>query len=620
MSFENTKNSLAYLEQRGEITAIDIFKIFHNLCDDAENMAHNKLEKMPCCSMPEDDLVSSLVWCSKKIVRVINKNKDHISDSYYAEALDNEISKLNKNIEMLDDENQKVNQKIQEKQKVLEMEKQKKQQLLESETEGKRILLEKEKQNQQLLLEAETSAIKELKKREQELSVVKADLDEKIRQKEELLAACSRLQNSIGRFQNVNLPQLTNQKEELLTKEKALKAQILELKGELTQVNTRISQLKEEYETLKTEKSLKDIELECAKKEREKIVGEIREVKELTVNLQNDIKNKQADYVIEKAGLDQLGSKQQELIRMIQKLREDQGELNIEILTVRKEKEQMEYERKKREYKAEEDKLEEIKKAHELEYQNWEELLDSKQKAQEKEYEEKKTAQENELVSIMNKYQLMLNVLETKKQEDLAKIQEKKDAITSKKAEMEAEIQLQINSIAIEEQAKVDAIEKKKKAVEDKIQAMNNKIEEEKQKQQKLEEQLQIQSNELKIKMKETEDKKVSMKATIASLEKERQTLNSELNEAYKEEKLLREWFEGKTALTNKNSLAALNGQITVLKGAKQNLEQEFSNQCFMDQDVLEKKINEYFALTLEQIEENLKIYGKRYAMLMEIS
>ena len=58
--------------------------------------------------------------------------------------------------------------------------------------------------------------------------------------------------------------------------------------------------------------------------------------------MQNDIKNKQADYAIEKAGLDQLGGKQKELIRMIQKLREDQGELNIDILLVRKEQEQME--------------------------------------------------------------------------------------------------------------------------------------------------------------------------------------------------------------------------------------------------------------------------------------
>ena len=48
MSFENTKSSLAYLEQRGEITSFDIFNLFHNLCDDAEAMAHSKLEKMPC--------------------------------------------------------------------------------------------------------------------------------------------------------------------------------------------------------------------------------------------------------------------------------------------------------------------------------------------------------------------------------------------------------------------------------------------------------------------------------------------------------------------------------------------------------------------------------------------
>ncbi len=618
MSFENTKSGLAYLEQRGKITSFDIFNLFHNLCDDAEASAGSKLEKLPCRSASEDDLVSALVWCSKKIVRVINKNKDNIRDPYYVESLESEISKLNKNIELLEEQHQQANQKMQEKQRLLDAELQKKQQLLETETESKKLLLEKEKQNQQILLDAEEVSIKELKEREQELNAVKVKLDERIREKEELVSACSRLQNSIGRFQNVNLPQLNNQKEELLSKENILKGQIAELKDELTQMNSRISKLQEEQKELKTDKTLKNMDLQSAKEERDKIAGEIREIKELTVDLQNDIKNKQADYAIEKAGLDQLGGKQQELIRMIQKLREDQGELNIDILVIRKEQEQMEYERKKREYEAEEEKLDETMKAHEQEYLNWQETLISKNKEQEKEYEDKKSAHENELVSIMNKYQLMLNVLETRKQEDLAKIQAKKDEIATKKAEDEAEIQLQIDSIAIEEKAKVDAIEKKKKAVEDRILAMNNKIEEEKQKQQKLEEQLQTQSEDLKLKMKETEDKKVSVKATIASLEKERQALNTELNEASREEKSLREWFNGKTALTNKNSLAALNGQITVLKEVKQNLEQEFDSQYFMDRDMLEKKMDEYFASKLGQIEDDLKEYSKRYAMLVE--
>ncbi len=620
MSFENTKSSLAYLEQRGEVTAIDIFKLFHNLCDDAESMAHNKLERMPCRSMPEDDVASALVWCSKKIVRVINKNKDNISDPYYVEVLDSEISKLNKNIEVLEEQNQQISQKQQEKQNLMDAEQQKKQKLLETETQGKKLLLEKEKQNQQILLEAETSAAKELKEKERELSVVKAELDEKIREKEELLASCSRLQSSIGRFQNVNLPKLTNEKEELLAKENALKVQIGELKDEVAQINSSISQLQEEEKNLKADKTLKNIDLQSEKNAREKILGEIRDIKEQIADLQNDIKNKQADYEIEKAGLDQLGGKQQELIRMIQKLREDQGELNIDILTIRKEKEQMEYDRKKREYTAEENRLEEIKNAHETEYQIWKDELNSKQKAQEKEYEDKKAEQENDLISIMNKYQLMLNVLETKKQEQLAQIQAKKDAIAVKKAEDEAEIQMQIDSIAIEEKAKVDAIEKKKKDLENRIQEKNNKIEEEKQKQQKLEEQLQTQTDEVKLKIKETEDKKASVKASIAALEKERQTLNNELNDACREEKQLREWFGGKTALTNKNSLAALNGQITVLKEAKQNLEMEFAGKFFMDQDVLENKMNEYLSGKLEQIEEDLRTYSKRYAMLMEIN
>jgi len=620
MSFENTKSSLAYLEQCGKVTAIDIFKLFHNLCDDAENMANSKLEKMPCRNIPEDDIVSALVWCSKKIVRVINKNKDNINDPYYVESLENEISKLNKNIAMLESQNQQANQKMQEKQQLLDVELKKKQQLLDTETEGKKMLLEKEKQNQQILLEAEKAAIKELKEREQELSGVKVRLDDKIREKDELLSACSRLQNSIGRFQNVNLPQLNNKKEELQAQESTLKGQVLALKEELTQMDGRISQLQDEQKELKTEKVLKNMDLQSAKEERDKIAGEIREIKKMTADLQNDIKNKQADYAIEKAGLDQLGGKQQELIRMIQKLREDQGELNIDILTIRKEKEQMEYERKKREYTTEENKLDEIKNAYELEYQSWDEVLNAKRKTQEKEYEDKKSAHENEMLSMMNKYQLMLNVLETKKREDLAEIQKKKDAIAAQKAENEAEIQLQIDSIAMEEKAKVDVIEKKKKVVEDRIKAMNDKIEDEKQKQQKLEEQLQAQSEELKLKMKETEDKKVSVKAAISSLEKERQTLNTELNEACREEKSLREWFEGKTALTNKNSLAALNGQITVLKEAKQNLEQEFNSQYFMDSDVLEKKMDEYFSSKLGQIEDDLKEYSKRYTMLMEMN
>lgn len=617
MSFENTRSSLDYLEQRKEITSFDILNLFHNLCNDAEDLAGSKVEKMPCKNVQEDDFVSALVWCSKKIVRVINKNKENIKDPYYADSLESEINKLNKNIDMLETQNQQANEKIEEKQNLLEIERKKKQQLLETEMEGKRRLLEQEKQNQQFLLETEESAIKELEERKKELLAIKGRLDDKIREKDDILSICSRLQNSIGRFQNVNLPQLHNQKEELQTKENTLKGQIVSLKEELREIEERISQLQDENKALKTDKELKMIDFKLAKEDWDKISGEIREIKEQTVNLQNDIKNKQADYAIEKAGLDQLGGKQQELIRMIQKLREDQGELNIDILLVRKEQEQMTYERKKREYEAEEQKIKETKQEHEKEYLNWQDSLTAKKKEQEQEYEDKKTAHDNELISIMNKYQLMLNVLETKKQEDLAKVQAKKNEIATKKAEDEAEIQMQIDSIAIEEKAKVDAIEKKKKAVEDRVIAMNNKIEEEKQKQQKLEEQLQMQSEELKLKIKETEEKKVSVKAAISELEKQRQTLNTELNDASREEKSLREWFNGKTALTNKNSLAALNGQITVLKDIKQSLEQEFSNHCFMDAEALEKKMDGYFSDKLGQIEEDLKEFSKKYAMLM---
>ena len=265
-------------------------------------MAGSKVEKMPCKNIQEDDFVSALVWCSKKIVRVINKNKDNIKDPYYADSLDSEINKLNKNIAMLEEQNQQANQKIQEKQSLLETERKKKLQILETETEGKKLLLEKETQDLQILLEAEESAIKELKEREQELSIKKSKLDDKIQEKEELLSACTRLQNSIGRFQNVNLPQLNNQKEELLAKENTLKGQVLLLKEELGEIKEKISQLQKEQKTLTEDKALKDKDFQSAQEECDKIAGEIAEIKKQTVDLQNDIKNKQADYAIEKAG------------------------------------------------------------------------------------------------------------------------------------------------------------------------------------------------------------------------------------------------------------------------------------------------------------------------------
>lgn len=644
MSFEKTKGGLSYLEQCDEITVFDIFNMFHNLCDDAEVVSHNKLEKLPCSSVPEDDLVSALMWCCKKIVRVINKNKEIISDPHYIEILNREINKLNQNIEMLETQNNETAVKMQEKQLLIEQEVLKKEQLLrkeaeaqkqlleaeakakkqalEAEAKAKQQILEAEQESQKRLWNAEEEVTRQLKEREQKLRKIKSQVDDKLREKEELLSVCKRLQSSIDRGQNVNLPELLNRKEELSNQENVLKEKIARFNEDLANMKEKNNNLKEEKEALETDRILKNVDLQNLQKERDDLSRKIVSIKSQVAALRNEIKNQQADYQIEKARLDQLGGKQKELIEMIRKLREDQSELNIDVLTIRKEQEQMEYERKKREYEAQLEKLTDIHNANLEKCAQIKSQLEEEKRQQMKDLEDQKNALIEKKTADLHEIQIQQYAIEEKKKADLAEIQVKLDAIETQKAEALAEIKDKIDSIALEEQVKSDAIERGNQEIENRILQKNKKIADELERQKKLQGEFEEQSAKLNDTMKITEERKQEFKTKIVVLENKRKTLEHDLNEAYREQKKLEDWFNGIDAADQRKSLDTLQGQITILKAAKQNLDQQFGSGYFMNGDNLEAQLAEYrryFEDTLKEVERTLADYCRKYTIVTDI-
>lgn len=592
MSFDNTKSSISYLEQRGGITSYDVFNLFHNLCDEAEAIEQTRLEKMPCRGTPEDDLVATLLWCSKKIVRVISKNKESICDSYYIDTINNQIAKLNESIEALESNIKLTETKAAEKQKLMEAEASKKQQLAETETAKK-----------QQLLEAEKTAAELLKEREQKLQAVKLQLDEKIREKQELASVCDRLQTSIDSCQSVDLPALRKKKEELLEKEKELNAEKEKISSDIAGIKTNILLEEKNRDNLNSDKSLQDLRLQGVKQDCDKLNQEITDVKKQIADLEADIKDKQAEYQIEKADLDQLGGKQKELIDMIRKLREDRMELNVDVLAVRKEKEQMEYERKKREYEAAQKKLDDEREAHRVEYETLKADLEAQKQNDLKAVEKQKAA------------------IEQKKADDQAEIQTQLNAVKAKEAEAVKELEVQKAGIAAAEKAALEEIRTQQTAVQNRIQEKDHKIAEEKEKQKDLEQKLIAQSAALTQEQQATEKKICEANTQIDSLKERQQTLNSELIEASREQKKLEDWFKGSIATTNYSSLAELKGQITVLKSAKQNLDREFEKRYIMDGDHANDTLEayrEYFENTLTQVEQELKEYSEKYTIVLK--
>lgn len=581
MSFDKTKSGISYLEQRGSVTSYDIFNLFHNLCDDAEAFGHGKLEKIPCRSTSEDDLVATFLWCSKKIVRVITKNKETISDSYYREKVDDQITRLNESIEFLENQMNQVKEDGEAKVKLIKAEEAKKRQLLDTEKAVAALLSEQE----------------------QKLKAAKAELEEQIREKEQLASECDRLQAFIDSCQNIDFPALRIKKQTLLEEKKKMEEEKTALSAEIHDIGIKIAGAQKKKSSLESDRDLQEHSLRGVKQECDKLNHDIMDIKTQKEELEVDVKDKEAEYQIEKAGIDRLDGKRKNLIEMIQKLREDQSNFNLDILTVRKEKEQMEYERKKREYDAEQRKLDETYKAYQIEYQQLGAELEEQKKKNLEMIEKQKAA------------------IDRKKTDDQAQIQSQLAAVEARKAAAINEIRYQTAGIAEAETAAANEIQAQRIAMQNRMKEKEERIAREKEKQQELERQLEHQKAEFAREQQVTEEKIRSVNAEIDRLKKSRKTLNTELIEASQKQKELEEWFRGNVAAANQSSLAELRNQITVLQAAKQNLDREFEKRYIMDGDNENVKLDvyrEYFENTLIQVENELDEYSKKYAIVLE--
>lgn len=406
MSFENTKNSLSYLEEKEDITVFDIFNLFHNVCDDAESMTHSKLEKIPCKNVPEEDLISSILWCGKKMVRIITKNKEQIADPYYIEALEREADGWER--------------------KIHEFEQQ----------EGK----------QQALIVKEQEMIRVYREKEAQQILLKEKLQKNIQEKEELIRRCENLQEVIDRGQKVDLNSLRMQESGLLREREEMEQQIVQLKEQIAQLHNDMAVLRKREEMLNADKNKACTDLQ-------NLQGQIDALEQDTVAVSRDIdrckadiEQKQADYIIEKNNLAQLGDKQNELIQMILKLREDQSNLNLHVLESRRERQQGEYEKKLREFEEAKKQLEVIRGQHAAELEKVQKQLE--QIAAEEEADIKKIQKEEQYIQ----ERILLKG---------KKIQEEED----KKTKLEEDYQAKCEELTAKMEETQDTIGKVKSAV-----------------------------------------------------------------------------------------------------------------------------------------------------------
>lgn len=404
MSFENTKSSISQLEQSGNISSADVFNVFRDLCEDVEMLENNKLEKLSCSNASEDDLISTFVWCSKKVLRVINKNKEQFNDADNVQMLDKEIAKLTKAIEELEEQKISIEKEFAEKKKSIEE-----------------------------LLAAEKTLVQLQENRKGELEEIQSGLEEQKKKRDALEQECTALEQNIQTYQDIDIKKLINDKAELTEKKEQLEKEIKDYESNTQNVGDEIKKLEEEKNSLISSKGLEMGTLTLRKNEVAELEGEWESLKKQIHKLEEEIRNKKKEYEIEKAKLPSLGGERDKILENIQKIRENQAEYNIDVLRTCEAEEQIEFESKKNEYEKEVERLAGEKLKHKKELDN---LKESQEKETGENEELKKSIEEIKgLIEILLKEKVTLNKDLSEKSKEKSELEDWFNSVVAKDSE-----------------------------------------------------------------------------------------------------------------------------------------------------------------------------------------